>query len=251
MTSTDRTARLTRAAGMAFMVGVILTMIASVLYPGGFLIDYADQSDYAAAITALENNANLGHAVTTLSIVGMLLMAAGLLRLYTLPRVEGVFSRPLLRFGIIITMLEGSFVILGLGKRHLLIHLLQRGETVGNSPEMAMEFEALALSAYADMVGAFLTFLVVFPFASFLVGLGLASRFEGMDIYKIASYGLVLVGIVGMALILVSMHITGLDLALLLNINNMNLLVGAVCLFIIGLGMYQGRGELAVEESGG
>ena len=251
MTSSDRTARLTRAAGMAFMVGVILTMIASVLYPGGFLIDYADQSDYAAAITALENNANLGHAVTTLSVVGMLLMAAGLLRLYTLPRVESVFSRPLLRFGIIVTMLEGSFVILGLGKRHLLIHLLQRGEGVGNSPEMAMEFEALALSAYADMVGAFLTFLVVFPFASFLVGLGLASRFEGMDIYKIASYGLVLVGIVGMALILVAMHITGLDLALLLNINNMNLLVGAVCLFIIGLGMYQGRRELAVEEDGG
>ena len=249
MTSTDGAIQRTRAAGMAFMSGVILTNISSLFYPGGFLIDYADQSDFFAAVAALQNNANLGHAVTTLTIIGTLLMMGGLIRLYSLPSGEWALSRPLLRFGIIVTMIEWSFVILGLGKRHLLIHLLQRAET-STSPEMAMEFEVLALSGYVDMIGAFFTFLVVFPFASALVGIGLASRFVAMDIYKIASYALILVGIVGFVIIMMSMHITSLELTTLLLFNNLNLMVGAVALFIIGLGMYRGRSELQSEESG-
>ena len=248
MSTEARAARKTKAAGLAFMVGLILTMVASFFLPGGFLIEYTDPADYAATVAVLSDYANLGHLVTTVSIIGMLLMIGGVIRLYTVSEGEGALARPLLRFGIILTVIEWSLVILGHAQRHLLLHLLQRGEGDTLSADVMAQFEALVIGGYADMVGGFLAFLFIFPFASFLFGLGLSSRFQGMGIYKIASYALMMVGIVGFVVITAAMHFPDLDIQMLLVINNLNLTVGAVALFIIGLGMYQGRSELSPED---
>ena len=247
MNSEDRATRKTRAAGLAFMVGLVVTMVASFFLPGGFIIEYTDPADYGASVAVMADYANLGHLVTTVSIIGMLLMIGGVIRLYNVSEGEGALARPLLRFGIILTVIEWSIVVLGHAERHLLIHLLQRGEGETLSSEVMAQYDALVIGGYADMVGGFLAFLFIFPFASFLLGLGLSSRFSSLDIYKIASYALMLVGIVGFVVIMTGMHFPDLDLQTLLVVNNLNLTVGAVALFIIGLGMYQGRSELSSE----
>ncbi len=248
MTSEDRAARRTRAAGLAFMIGILMSMIASFLYPGGFVIEYTDPGDYAASVAVLSDYANLGHVITTVSIIGMLLMIGAVIRLYNLPEVDQPMARPLLRFGIILTVIQWVIVLLGYGERHLLLHLLQRSESGTLSADVLALFEPLIIGAYADMVGGFLMFLFILPFASSLMGLGLAQRFQEMDIYKIASYALVLVGVVGFVIIMAAMHMPEMDMQTLLIINNLNLTVGAAALFNIGLGMYRGRSELSPEE---
>ena len=92
---------------------------------------------------------------------------------------------------------------------------------------------------------------MVYPIASILVGLGLVARFGTLDIFKAASYGLVIIGAVGLINFVVAQHGPGLDLNVLLLLNNVFLMVGAICLFVIGLGLYQGRRELVPEESSG
>ena len=244
MSNEERAARKTKAAGLAFMVGLVMSFVAPFFLPGGFLIEYTDPADYVATVAVLADYPNLGHVSSTVSIIGMLLMIGAVIRLYTLSEGEGALARPILCFGIILTVVEWALVILGHAERHLLLHLLQRGpDTVG--ADVMAQFETLAIGGYADMVGAFLASLFILPFASFLLGLGLVLCIKEMNIFKIASYALMLVGVVAFVVVNAGMHFTDLDLEMLLVLNNLNLMLGSVALFIIGLGMYQGRSELS------
>ena len=244
MNSEERAMQKTRMAGLALMAGVIIAMVAPFLLPGGFLIEYTDPADYVATVAVLGDYPNLGHLSSTASIIGMLLMIGGVIRLYTLSEGDGVLTRPILRFGIILTVIEWAMVVLGHAERHLLLHLLQRGEDTLGAEGMA-QFETLAIGGYADIVGAFLAALFILPFASFLMGLGLVLYIKEMNIYKIAGYALMLVGVVIFVVLMAGMHLTDVDLQALLFANNLTLTLGSVALFIIGFGMYQGRSELS------
>ena len=248
MNDSERSMTKTRAAGLVFMAGLLINLISSFLYPGGPLIEYTDQSDFAAAIAVLEDYAILGHVGTMATIIGVLMMMAGLVRLVSLGESNWVLGRPVLRVAIIFTLFEWSLVVFGAAQRHVLIHLLQRGNESGVSADMAASFDALALGAYVDMIGALLAFLLVMPFGSFLLGLALVSYLKDMDVYKIAAYVLMLVGAVGFVVIMTSMLVPDLDIQMLLTINNVNLMIGTVALFIIGLGMFTGKSELQSEE---
>jgi len=68
--------------------------------------------------------------------------------------------------------------------------------------------------------------------------------FEDFDGIKIASIGLIAVGIAGFVNFLTAQHFPEYDLTLLVYINNMVLTIGGICLFIIGWGMYREREEL-------
>ncbi|MCY4616645.1 MAG: hypothetical protein OXC71_09695, partial [Chloroflexi bacterium] len=92
-------------------------------------------------------------------------------------------------------------------------------------------------------------FMVFFPFATMLVGLGLAPRFEGMDLLKAACYGFVVVGALAMVNFLYAMFIPDTDLEVHLAAHNLMSLVGSACLFIVGIGMYQGRSELVADDA--
>ena len=244
MSNEERAARKTKAAGLAFMIGLVLSFVAPFFLPGGFLIEYTDPADYVGTVAVLADYPNIGHLSSTVSIIGMLLMIGAVIRLFTLSDGDNVLARPILRFGIILTVVEWALVVYGHSERHLLIHLLQRGEDTLGAEGMA-QFETLAVGGYADMVGAFLASLFVLPFASFLLGLGLMLYIKEMNIYKIASYALMLVGVVCFVVVNAGMHLTDLELETLLVVNNLTLMLGSVALFIIGLGMYQGRGELS------
>ena len=70
-----------------------------------------------------------------------------------------------------------------------------------------------------------------------------------MNIFKLASYGIVLIGAAGLINLVIAQHIHDVDVDLFALISNSFLMLGAVFFLIIGVGMYQGRSEFAGEDS--
>ena len=243
-TSSAQTMSGSKPAGLALMAGVVLLFISSLLHPGGAFIDPVDQTDLPRAIIVMADYASLTHVLTMLIIFGMLLYCYSFLALFRVSRQEGLADSAL-RFGIITSMFGWGIFILAMGMRHFTIHLMQRSMDSAMAPEMQAEFEILALNVYTGMAGVVLALVAIYPISSILVGLGLASRFRGMNIFKLASYGLVAIGAASLVNFLIVQHIPDAGPATLLLINNLLLFVGSFCLFAIGLGMYQGRSELA------
>ena len=235
-------APVTRIGGAALMAAVVLMVVAPLLQPGGPLINPVDQTDFALAIEAMADNASLTHLATMLTIIGMLLYGLSFMTLLRLPRQSGM-SDLALRAGILLSMFGWGVFVIAMSMRHMTIHLMQRG--MGESPMPQAAFEGLALNVYTAMAGVVITQVAVYPVASFLTGWGLASRMREMSIFKLASCGLMLMAILGFANFLVVQHATGIDVEILLWINTSLLWFGSICLFVIGWGMYTGRGELS------
>ena len=238
----------TRTAGLALALGVVLALVGSFLFPGGPLVDGVDQTDFDASVGALARNPELSHATTLVVIAGMLLHAYGFLALFGLGRGHGGFMGPGLRFGLILSLFAWAVFAVSQGKRIMVIHLMQRAD--GAETESARDvFETAALTGHTEMIGLLIGFMVFFPFATMLVGLGLAPRFEGMDLLKAACYGFVVVGALALVNFLYAMFIPDTDLETHLVLHNLMSLVGSACLFIVGIGMYQGRSELVADNS--
>ena len=237
----------TRHAGLALVMGVILAMVGSMIFPGGPIVDSVDQTDFEAAIGALAGNPGLGHVTTLMVIVGMLLHGYGLLALFGLARGGEGFSGPGLRFGIILSLFGWGLFVLAMAKRLMVIHLTQRAD-IEETAALQEFFDAAALTGHIEMAGLVLGFIAIYPFGSALTGLGLVSRFEGTDLLKLACYGLVVVGIVGFVNFVVALFTPTSTVETLLIVNNMALAFGSICLLVLGVGMYQGRSELTADD---
>jgi len=131
-----------------------------------------------------------------------------------------------------------------MGMRHFSVHLMQRGMQPGADQAM---FESLATNTYVAMAALIVALVSVYPVGSVLVGLGLAARFDSMSIFKLASYGFVLVGVGGAVNFLVLQHVAGLEPLVLLTNDNAMQALGSLLFVIIGVGMYRGRSELTSE----
>ncbi len=232
----------TRQGGLALIVGVVLLVLAAFLWPGGVLLNPVDQTDFSAALDAAAANASLAHLASMLSIIGMFLYgyaASTWLRL-----AEQGPGGTCLRLGAYVSMFGWALYVVAMGMRHFSVHLMQRGMESGADQAM---FESLAVGTYVSMAGIVIALVSVYPIGSVLVGLGLAARFDSMSIFKLASWGFVLVGVGGAVNFLVLQHVSGIEAAvLLLNDNGMQAL-GSLLFAIIGVGMYRGRSELTSE----
>ncbi len=234
----------TRSGGLALIGGVILLVFASLVFPGGVLLDPVDQTDFPVALEAMAENASLAHLASMLSIIGMLLYAYAALTWLRLPQQPGL-GGTLLRLGVFTSLFGWGLYVIAMGMRHFSIHLMQRSMQSGADTAM---FESLALSVYAPMAGIIIALVTVYPVASILVGLGLGSRFGAMSIFKLASYGLALMGVLAGINFLVLQHAPGIDPVVILRIDNGMLSFGSLCFIIIGLGMYLGQGELSSDD---
>ena len=236
-------------AGIALIAGVALAFVAPIFMPGYALIDPVDQTDFAAARDALGDSAIVAHWATFFTLISLLLMTFGLLRLFPLASRQAGLGGKILQFGIIITIIEWSFLIIASGMRHFVIHLMQRSDLAGSGPPSPADFEAAALAVHVDMTAVTLAFVVLYPLASMAVGLGLASRFASMDLYKGAAYVMAAAGLLGLVNFLFAMNAPSLGLDALLVVNNIALYIAGICFIIIGYGMYRGRNELAETAS--
>ena len=244
MAASTATQPATRLGGLALIVGVILLVLASLLFPGGVLLDPVDQTDFPVALESMADNASLAHLASMLSIIGMFLYAYCALTWLRLPRQTGL-AGSLLRLGVFASLFGWALYAIAMGMRHFSIHLMQRGMQSGADQAF---FTDLALSVYAPMAGIVIALVSVYPVASMLVGLGLASRFGSMSIFKLASYGLVVMGVLAGINFLVLQHVPDIDPVVLLRNDNGMLAFGSLCFVIIGLGMYRGQSDLTSED---
>ena len=237
-----------RYAGVALMVGVVLAFVAPLFMPGYTFINPVDQTDFSAARDALGDSAVLAQWMTFFTLIAMLLMSFGLLGLYPLASRQAGLGGKILQFGIIATLIEWSILIITTGMRHFEIHLMQRSNLATDGAMSAADFQAAALAVHMDVTAVTLAFVALAPLASGMVGLGLSKRFASMDLFKVASYILVVGGVLGLVNFLFAMNSPDLGIQSLLLINTLVLYVQGICLIIIGYGMYQGRKELAEES---
>ena len=115
----------------------------------------------------------------------------------------------------------------------------------------AAQLQTLAEAVYSGGAAVHVAFLSVASVAATFLGLGLAARFGAMNVFKLAAYGMVLVGVVGLLNLGVAQHIHDIDIALITLISNGILTIGALCYLALGLGMYQGRSEFAPDDASG
>ncbi len=239
----------TRVAGISLMAGVVVAFFPSLLTPGGWLVSPVDQTNYAETLEVLSRYPSLAHVTAMTAAISMLLYGYGLLGLWGLRPVPGSKFSSLLQYGIITSLFGWGIFLIAMGKRHMTVHLIQRSTEASGNPEMQRVLFDAALNGYADMAGLILAFLSIYPFASMMVGVGLAPRFQSMSIYKIASIGLFVIGAAGFINFVAAQHFPAIALDLLLGVNNSLLSVGALCLFIVGAGMYRLRRELLPDDA--
>lgn len=211
-----------------------------------------DQTDFAAAIVPLGEQAALGHVMTMLLVVGMLFYASGFVALYRLGNGERSPASTALRLGVVTSLFGWGVFVLGLAQRHMVIYLMQRSLDSAESAEAQAQLAQFALDVQIDIAGLLMGFLWLYPVASILTGVGLAARFRSLNVFKLASYVLVIIGAGAIINFLIALLAPGLDTVTLLLVNNIFQMIGALALFVVGLGLYQGRRELVpAEESSG
>ena len=236
----------TRSAGIALIAGLLLGFLSSAFYPGGAIIDPVEQSDFFAVITVWTDNSNLTHTLTLTFIVAMLLEAYGLLGLFRLLGRQSGFANGALLFGLTASLFTWGVFIVGMGMRHIVVHIMHH--ELGAGPETQADLEILAATVYTAMAGVHFAFLAVSPIATLFTGIGLASRFEDMNIYRLAIYGLILSGLVGIIHFAVVQQLPNADLTQFAWTSALFLLFSSVCLLLVGVGMVQERYEFTGED---
>ena len=244
MAASTAGAPMTKIGGIAIIAGALLLFIAPFIFLGGALNEPVDPTDFVATVTAMGENPELAHLSTMLTIIGMLLYGLGFLTLLHLPRQKGLGDIAL-RSGIVSSMFAWGVFITAMGVQHMTINLMQRA--ANEPPLIQAAYEASAVNLYVVMIGLVFTLMAVFPFGSFLTGLGLASRMKEMSIFKLACYGLMLMAVLGFANFL-TLQFADPDADMIFWINNALLWFGAICLIVVGWGMYAGKAELSSEE---
>ena len=230
-----------RLAGVALMGGALLMIIAGLFYPGVALIEQVDQTNFEAAMEVTGDYPSLSHVMTLLGIIGVLGYAYGFMALYRAARNETGVAASLLRFGVGTSILGWAVFAVAMGIRHLVIFLVQIAEDNEAYLHTALELQVA-------MSGVFLAAIMIYPFASFLTGIGLAPRFGSTGIHRIAAIGLAAVGAASLATVVFAQHTASADFELVLIVNNLILAVGTVCLFVVGAGIYAGRSELTAND---
>ena len=233
-------------AGIALVVGPVLSYVSAMLFPGNALINPVDQTDFPAAVNAIANAPVLAHLMIFATILAMMLMAFGFFGLLPLAARQEGFGGTLLKFGIILSIIEWSIVIIAMGMKHFVTHLMQRAADAGSGSADYAFFQDSALVIHTDMTGVLLAFITIFPFASTLAGIGIADRIPSMNLSKIAAYLLIVSGVGGFFAYLVAM-LTGGDPLFYLTVFNILLLVGSVGLIGVGIGMFRGSEGLTEE----
>ena len=226
-------------AGLALMVGVLIAFVAPLFMPGYSFVNSVDQTDFPKAVEALGDSPILAQWMNFLSLIALLLMAFGFLRLYPLASQQPGLGGRLLQFGILATLIEWSIGILSTGMRHFEIHLMQRANI--ETGQLVADLETAALNVHLEVTAVSLAFLAVAPIASTIFGIGLSKRFAEMNLFKIASYILVVTGLVGLVNFLFALNAPDAGVRSLLLINTIVLYIQGVCLIAIGYGMYKGR----------
>ncbi len=230
-------------AGWALIVAVVIGFVASLLTPGGLLIDPVDSASFEEVAGVLGDNAQLAQFVTSAFVISVVLYWFGL---HSLRRAfnGGSTMDFVSRFALNIFLVGYAFLIVELSIRHLLIHVLEHG--VGSS---LAEEQAMGTTLFAAAAGVHYAFLYVTSIGSTIFGYGLARRCGGTNIFKLAALGLALTGLLSFIVLMIAEHVSAVDLHGVALVSNIVLFFGSLCIAVIGVGIIQGRREFVGEEA--
>ena len=231
------------AAGWSLIAAVVIGFVASLFTPGGILIDPADASSFGEAAGVLGDNAELAQWVTFLFVISVVLYWFGLHSLHRAFSGGSLMDR-VSRFALNVFLVGYAFLIVELSLRHVLTHVLAHG--VGGT---AAEEQAMATTLFAVAAGIHIAFLYVTSIGSTIFGWGLARRCAGMSIFKLASLGLALTGLLSFVALMIAEHVPAIDLHGVAVASNFVLFFGSLCILVVGLGIMQGRQEFVGEEA--
>ena len=148
------------------------------------------------------------------------------------------------RFALNVFLIGYALLIVELSFRHVLTHVLAHGVGVDSAEEKAM-----ATTLFAAAAGIHIAFLYVTSIGSTIFGYGLARRSEGMSIFKLASLGLALTGLLSFVVLMIAEHVPAIDLHGVAVASNIVLFFGSICILVIGLGIMKGRQEFVGDEA--
>ena len=230
-------------AGWALILAVVIGVIASLLTPGGLIIDPVDSATFAEAAGVLGDNSSMAQAMTFLFVVSVMLYWFGLHSLHRAFSGSSLTDR-VSRFALNIFLLGYAFLIVELSVRHILIHVLAHG--IGGT---AAEEQTLGTTLFAAAAGIHIAFLYVTSIGSAIFASTLARRCTGMSIFKLAAAGLAVTGFATFIVLMIAEHVPGIDLHGVAIASNAVLLFGALCILVIGKGIIQGRREFVGDEA--
>lgn len=231
------------AAGWSLVLAVVIGLVASLLTPGGLLIDPADSASFGEAAGALGDNASVAQLATFLFVISVVLYWFGLHSLNRAFSGSSSMNR-VYRFALNIFLVGYAFLIVELSLRHILTHILAHG--IGSS---AAEEQAMATTLFATAAGIHIAFLYVTSIGSTVFGYGLVRRSAGMSIFKLATLGLALTGVLTFIVLMVAEHVPDIDLHGVAVVSNIVLFFGSLCILVIGVGIMKGRQEFVGEEA--
>ena len=231
------------AAGWSLIIAVVIGFVASIFTPGGLLIDPADSASFGEAAGVLGDNSSLAQLVTFVFVISVMLYWFGL---HSLHRAfsSGSLMDGVSRFALNVFLVGYAFLIVELSVRHIMTHALAHG--VGGTDA---EEQAMATALFAAAAGIHIAFLYVTAIGSTIFGYGLALRCADMSIFKLASLGLALTGLLTFIVLMIAEHVPGIDLHGIAIASNVVLFFGSICILVIGVGIKQGRQEFVGEEA--
>ena len=237
-----------KSAGLALIVGVILSAFSFVLFPGGLFVSPVDHNNFPEAIEALAEYAALTHVLTMVMMLSLFLEGYGLFALTRIRSTPGGLAGFALRFGVFGMLFSYGALVLGLGARHMVVHVVAHGVTGDPASAAVMGSPDLALAIYTAGAATYIAFLSISSLAGLLLGFGLAAHFATLNIYKLAAYGCALVGAGGLANLLFTQHFHDAGLAFMAVVSSIVLMVGALWLIVLGIGFCKGIPELEAEK---
>ena len=230
------------AAGWSLVVAVVIGLVASLLTPGGILIDPADSASFGEAAGVLGDNAELAQAATFLFVISVVLYWFGLHSLNRAFSSGSVMDR-VSRFALNVFLVGYALLIVELSFRHVLTHVLAHG--VGGT---AAEERAMATTLFAAAAGIHFAFLYVTSIGSTIFGYGLVRRCSDMSIFQLAAWGLALTGLLSIVALMIAEHVPAIDLHGVAVFSNVVLFFGSICILAIGVGIMKGRQEFVGDE---
>ena len=230
-------------AGWSLIAAVAVGLVGSLLTPGGLLVDPVDSASFEEAAAVLGDNGALAQVATLLAVISVVLYWYGL---HSLHRAfsGGSTMDAISRFALNIFLLGYAFLIVELSVRHVLIHVLEHG--VGSS---AAEERAIGTTLFAAAAGIHFAFLYVTAIGSTVFGWALAQRCGAMDIFRLASLGLMLTGLLSFVVLMIAEHVPQIDLHGVAVASNLVLFFGSLCIVVIGVGILAGRRAFVGEEA--
>ena len=233
-----------RAPGLAIVGGLVLMIIALLLYPGGWLVDATSSLDFQATIDAMVENDNLSHVVLYAVIIASLAISYGIFSFWRLSDSDDV----LLRFGILLNLFHYGIYILTMGMRHMLVAIAQHQsdievDGVAASAEQINDYLVMLQAASG---GLHYAFAIVSSVSGVVLGLALARRFGSLNLYATACWVFCLAGVAGLLNAFIGQQAEVAPAAFVV-VSNLVLFVAALALLVIGVGVLRGEPELVPE----